>query len=310
MNPAEDIKLDEIRGTKPRLLTWAKAIIIPAITLILVGSLAIFIGRHRQKPVDWVNIHAVGRNRDLKLPDGSKVILREGSSVTFPSDFGRRNRNLQLRGDAYFQVLNNPAFPFSILTTREIRANGAASFFISSRDSNEQVLVEEGRLLYAKAPKSASFLLVRRGEKLERTGSSLVRSSAVNQNYFAWQSHRLVFDHAPLSQVAKDICNYYDVNTTFDGSIDPAKVFLTSSYNNCSIDQVLQDIAMKTGVVIEMEGSSIVIYSAGKIPPGEPDAASAYAKKESRIVTENVHATTEALSKKKKKKWWKFWERK
>src|SRR4051794_31506462 len=114
MNAVDEIKLDEVAESKPQLITWAKAIIIPAITLFLVGGMAILLGRHRQKPVDWVNIHAVGRNRDLQLPDGSKVTLRQGSSVSYSSDFGRNNRDLQLKGDAYFEVLHNAAFPFSI----------------------------------------------------------------------------------------------------------------------------------------------------------------------------------------------------
>jgi ferric-dicitrate binding protein FerR (iron transport regulator) len=311
MNAAEDIKFDEVGGARPQLLTWAKAIIIPAITLILVGSMAILIGRHRQKPVDWVNIHAVGRNRDLKLPDGSKVILREGSSVTYASDFGRNNRNLQLKGDAYFQVLNNPAFPFSIQTTHEIRTDASASFFISSSDTIERVVVEEGRVLVSKAPKSHSFMLLKTGERSEHLGNDLVRSSDVNQNYFAWQTHRLVFEHTPLLQAAKDIYHYFGVEIKFEGGIDANQLYLTSIYNNNTLDQVLQDIALKTGVVILSDGKMVVIRPAEKTPEMmKPDPKPGAAKKQAAIEKGKAIGKTDPISKKKKKKWWKFWGKK
>lgn len=301
MNAVEEIELHEIARRKPQLLTWVKAIIIPAVTLLLVASLAIFIGRHKRKPVDWVKIHAVGRNKDLKLPDGSKVYLREGSTVTYASDFGTSNRDLQLNGDAYFQVLSHPGSPFFVMATQEIRADAAASFFISNKDSSEQVLVEEGNLFYG-ARKNGSYVALQAGEKLEHSGGHLTKSSGVNRNYFAWQTHCLVFRQTPLPQVAKDIYNYYGVEIRFDANIDPTQVMLTSTYDNATLDLVLQDIMSKTGVMIRREGNLIMICAGEKVPAVLNDP--------SNLKADPKNSSPQAKAKKKKKRWWKFWSRK
>jgi transmembrane sensor len=311
MNTVDDIKLEEVKGARPQLFTWAKAMIIPAITMILVGSLAILIGRNRHRPVDWVNIHAVGRNRDLKLPDGSRVTLREGSSVAYSSDFGKNHRNLQLSGDAYFRVLNNPAFPFSVQTNQEIKTLGAAAFYISNGNSKEEVLVAEGRLLFAKAPKSGSYFLLRPGESIERTGNHVVRASPVNQNYFAWQTRRLVFNHVPLTEVARDIYNYYGVQMSFDSSFHPDSLFLTSTYNNCTLGQVLADISVKTGVLISWEDNILVIRPDEKLSDtSDLEAKEILLKKNEKLFGKDGVNKGGVKGTKKKKKWWKFWERK
>ncbi|WP_153798271.1 FecR family protein [Foetidibacter luteolus] len=55
------------------------------------------------------------RTRSI-LPDGSTVWVNAGSSVTFTGDFSGPLREVKLEGEAYFDVVKNPAKPFIVHT--------------------------------------------------------------------------------------------------------------------------------------------------------------------------------------------------
>ena len=44
----------------------------------------------------------------VDLPDGSKVYLNSESSLIYPSSFSGEKRNVQLKGEAFFEVQKDP----------------------------------------------------------------------------------------------------------------------------------------------------------------------------------------------------------
>jgi len=59
----------------------------------------------------------LGSKSHVTLPDGSTVWLNAGSLMTYPSDFGLENRDLQLTGEAFFDVKTDPQKPFNVHTS-------------------------------------------------------------------------------------------------------------------------------------------------------------------------------------------------
>lgn len=71
------------------------------------------------KPVDSPRgevLEASGvENKMVKLPDGSIVILEKGSKLTLLPAFNKeRNREVELEGKAFFDIVRNPSKPFII----------------------------------------------------------------------------------------------------------------------------------------------------------------------------------------------------
>ena len=48
--------------------------------------------------------------RTVDLPDGSRVFLNEGASISYPSAFSNE-RNIELNGEAFFEVMSDPMNP-------------------------------------------------------------------------------------------------------------------------------------------------------------------------------------------------------
>ncbi len=57
-----------------------------------------------------------GSKSQIQLPDGSMVWLNASSNLTYDKDFGKNFREVNLTGEAFFDVVKDPAHPFIIHT--------------------------------------------------------------------------------------------------------------------------------------------------------------------------------------------------
>ena len=57
-----------------------------------------------------------GQRAQITLADGTRVWLNAQSTLTYASNFGRRERNVELDGEAYFEVAKNKDIPFYVHT--------------------------------------------------------------------------------------------------------------------------------------------------------------------------------------------------
>src|SRR6202012_5385646 len=80
-----------------------------------------------------------GYQYQVVLPDGSKVWLNAASSLKFPTAFNGKERDVEVTGEAYFEVAKNPDMPFIVKVNREeVRVLGT-HFCIMAYD-DEKVL--------------------------------------------------------------------------------------------------------------------------------------------------------------------------
>ena len=52
----------------------------------------------------------------LELPDGTRIWLNGGTTIEYGHDYGIKNRNVMLNGEAYFEVAKNIKLPFIVNT--------------------------------------------------------------------------------------------------------------------------------------------------------------------------------------------------
>ena len=67
---------------------------------------------HSLKPL----LLPAGQRAQITLADGTRVWLNAQSTLTYASDFGRNDRNVELDGEAYFEVAKNKKLPFYVHT--------------------------------------------------------------------------------------------------------------------------------------------------------------------------------------------------
>ncbi|HMU09259.1 MAG TPA: FecR family protein [Ferruginibacter sp.] len=78
------------------------------------------------KPANEISVGHGSRSR-IQLPDGSQVWINSGSSLTYDNFLKSNIREVQLNGEAYFDVVKDPEHPFIVHTSGiDIKVLGTA----------------------------------------------------------------------------------------------------------------------------------------------------------------------------------------
>ncbi|MGY0040369.1 FecR family protein [Pedobacter sp. NJ-S-72] len=89
---------------------------------------------------------------ELKLEDGSVVILQPQSSLSYPEHFSAKIREVSLTGEGYFLISKNPNRPFFVYNKNVITRVVGTSFIIKANPSTDetQVIVKTGKVMVSR----------------------------------------------------------------------------------------------------------------------------------------------------------------
>ena len=244
-------------GNQPKVVSmfsWKKALAIAASVVLIVG---IFYYYNQSAKTVWKDTLAIEDNKKVQLPDGTTIIMRKGSKLSLPDNYGREKREVKLDGEAYFEVIHNAANPFAAITTRSIVQDIGTSFLLQSTDSLEQVTVLEGEVSFTGIIKNENNLILKAGESAVLSNEVPQKKIINTTNLLSWNSGLLVFNNTPLWQAIKDIGDYYRVGFALPDSLGAVQI--TAEFRNESLQQVLKELQLFTGLKFEMTGNKIVI---------------------------------------------------
>lgn len=136
------------QGTK----RFLQRTVVAASFLILVSAslfLGFYLFSEKQRPLQYTE-YSVPYSSLSKviLPDSSVVWINAGSTLKYNSDFGFKNRDVYLTGEAFFDVASNEKLPFEVkLKKISFRAIGT-SFNIKAYEEDKfvEATVEEGKI--------------------------------------------------------------------------------------------------------------------------------------------------------------------
>lgn len=252
--PAEVISIR--RGT---LYSFRKMAVAAAILIfILAGAYYIFFSGPTS---EWETMAANDSNKRIALPDGSIVLLRKGSSLSYANDYGNKDRRIRLAGEGYFQVEPNPQKPFRISTSHALVEVLGTSFLVRSDETSDQVVVNTGRVKFAELNDTSVNVILTKGQKAALTHSKFARDTVLNNNYLAWESETLTFHNTPLRQAVEDISSYYQVpiQLTDEVAQKADSITLKAEFRKQTIDQVMDEIQLMTGLKIRKENGIFTI---------------------------------------------------
>jgi transmembrane sensor len=151
------------------------------------------------------------KTQKVILPDGSTVILNRNSQLTYPKEFDKQKRRVQLEGEGYFQVEHDAAHPFEVNTINEtVRVLGTSFNVQSGDEGTTTVYVAEGKVAFAQNEGKQKVILTR-GEKGISASGKIIEIKATD-NELAWYTGRLEFVDTPIKEVKEAIEQYYEVS--------------------------------------------------------------------------------------------------
>lgn len=186
-----------------------------------------------------------GQRAELKLSDGTEVWLNAKTRFTYPSNFNKKNRTVQLDGEAYFSVTENKKKPFVVQTNRhEITVLGTEFNVIAykSNDYFETSLLKGS--VQIKSPDAATYR-IEPNTKIYTKGGILCKESIKDTDYFLWRDGLICFDDETVEQIFNKLELYYDVELIIE-----KKSLLPNRYTGKfrtkeGVEQVLKVLKLK-----------------------------------------------------------------
>lgn len=150
------------------------------------------------------------------LPDGSKVWLNAGSTISFPANFDNKSRLVKLEGEAYFDVKKDE-IPF-LVQTLEFTVNvvGTAFNVMAYKDELALVTLERGKVELQKEGKILGILNPGQQAHFIDESDKIAIETVDPEIFTSWKEGRLIFKAEPLVYVVKRLERWYNLKITID----------------------------------------------------------------------------------------------
>lgn len=184
----------------------------------------------------------LGESAEVILSDNTHVWLNSGAHMKYPTTFNSNNRDVELKGEAFFDVTHNPDQPFHVITpaiTVEVLGTSFNVMAIENQDEVNVTLVdgkvnlqnEDGTLLAELKPsQNASYNLNKKEIDIETVNVEF---------YTSWKNGVLMFKDEKLVDLSAKLERWYNVEIVFDDELVKELEFSGTILKNKPIDQIL-----------------------------------------------------------------------
>jgi transmembrane sensor len=217
---------------------------------LIVTTLWLALEKPEEKNEPFVAWHTLeipaGMRSEFYLPDSTKVYLNSKTSLSYPLVFSDTIREIQLSGEAYFEVTENTKVPF-IINTGRVNIEVTGTEFIATRYPHEElteiILVEGGINLFQGDyhTNKKDIIQLKPGEKALCLDSDkkMVIDKVNTGKYLAWKEGLLVFRDDPMPEVVRRLNRWFNVDIQLEGP-ELKDWAYTATFEDESLAQVLE----------------------------------------------------------------------
>lgn len=182
---------------------------------------------------------------EIRLPDGTHVWMNNASSLRYPVSFTGAEREVELTGEAYFEIAPNPSNPFRVKVRGETITVLGTRFDILSYEEEGSVrtTLVEGKIKVADGKKER---ILKPGEQvaIDQQGNWQWEKGVDTTEIIDWKNGFFHFDHADLPAVMRQLARWYDVEVQYQGTIPPQQ-YQGEIRRDLTLKQVLDNLGGK-----------------------------------------------------------------
>jgi transmembrane sensor len=196
----------------------------------------------------------------VTLPDGSKVWLNHSSSLKYPAIFLGNTRNVELKGEGYFEVVHNTKIPFIVKTSDiQIKAVGTTFNIMAYPDEDRiETSLINGKIELEKASPNGKIIPLLKMKPqdfavFKKSNNEITNRTITDDRYFSWKDGKLIFDAEPMHDVVKKLSRWFNVDIQIN---DPMLLDLTytATFTHETLPQVLELMSLISPVSFSVQG--------------------------------------------------------
>ncbi len=193
-----------------------------------------------------------GEQLAIVLPDNSEVVLNSDSYLEFDKKAWKKNRKLNLKGEAYFKVKKGSTF--EVITSEGKVAVLGTQFNVNQHKNFLEVHCFEGKVSIARNNKE--FILTQ-GDAVRQIGNAEFENWNFSEKKPTWKNFENSFKNTPLRFVVESLIKTYGVKVVVD-NIDLEKRF-SGSFPTNDIEVALKTITTSMDLTYDLEENKKVV---------------------------------------------------
>ncbi|MBN2595623.1 MAG: FecR family protein [Marinifilaceae bacterium] len=197
--------------------------------------------------------------KTLVLPDGTSIVLAEGSRIEYPDHFSKSERLVTLKGEAFFNVAKNKEKPFVILSGQTRTMVVGTSFRINEDIDRTTIKVRTGivEFMEKENPKNKTRLL--KGDCAQFVNNQKVvlkRDSESNEIDFTVKL--LKYNNEKLEVICKDLCELF--NTTIQiQNVSKSQLSLSAVFEDQNLESIIKSLCFTLNLEPEQKENIILL---------------------------------------------------
>lgn len=199
------------------------------------------------------------------LPDGSKVWLNKNSWLTYNQRFGKRTRQVALKGEGYFEVNRDERRPFIVKMQNDLDIKVLGTTFNACNYpslNKAEVILRSGSVQVSDNGRN-EYVILKPNQKFTWNEGTAKISSVNAMNCCRWFEHRLVFDNVKLKDILENLSHKYQTEISLNvGNL--ADKHMSMTIRDESVEDILDILTTLLPIRWRYQGAEIIIENKTK----------------------------------------------
>ncbi len=198
----------------------------------------------------------------LQLADGTTIWMNSASTLRYPVSFPGTVREVELSGEAYFEVAPDRQKPFIVKLRNDARVQVLGTSFNINAYENESELLTT--LLEGKVKVSAGNvqvdLIAGQQSRLDGAGNLRIIEKVHTDEVIAWKNGQFIFKRTDLKTLLRQLERWYDIEVEYKGNYFGDR-FSGTVPRTSNLSQVLKILELSE-VHFQMEKKKLIVMPA------------------------------------------------
>lgn len=199
------------------------------------------------------------------LPDGSKVWLNKNSWLAYNQKFGKRTRQVTLKGEGYFEVNRDERRPFIVKMQNDLDIKVLGTTFNACNYpslNKAEVILRSGSVQVSDNGRN-EYVILKPNQKFTWNEGTAEISSVNAMNCCRWFEHRLVFDNVKLKDILENLSHKYQTEISLNvGNL--ADKHMSMTIRDESVEDILDILTTLLPIRWRYHGAEIIIENKTK----------------------------------------------
>ena len=180
-----------------------------------------------------------GTGTQTLLPDGTRVCLNAGSSLRFDRNFGRKDRQVTLDGEGFFEVAKDAAKPFRVQAGNACVSVKGTVFNVRNYADEPEIAVSllEGAVLLSSPAGESALRPGLCGVVSRKDGQ--IRLEKARESVSGWTKGKIAFTDKSIPEILNYLQRNYGVRFVYEDGLFGQERFTGSISASLSIDEIL-----------------------------------------------------------------------